>query len=81
MGIGGRRRPRPCAWRKSSSGRTLGRPRAWARFFASTFNGTLYPLGLFELRALDVALSDAALACIDAVRRGKADLSKLLPNG
>jgi hypothetical protein len=29
-----------------------------ARFLASTFNGALYPLDLFELRALDVALPD-----------------------
>ena len=29
-----------------------------ARFLPSTFNGALYPLDLFELRALDVALPD-----------------------
>lgn len=52
-----------------------------ARFLASTFNGALYPLDLFELRALDVALADDALACIDALRWGKADLHKLLPDG
>ena len=52
-----------------------------ARFLASTFNGALYPLDLFELRALDVALADDALACIDALRWGKADLYKLLPDG
>jgi hypothetical protein len=52
-----------------------------ARFLASTVNGTLYPLDLFELRALDVALADDALACIDALRWGKADLYKLLPDG
>lgn len=52
-----------------------------ARFLASTFNGALYPLDLFEPRALDVALADDALACIDALRWGKADLYKLLPDG
>lgn len=52
-----------------------------ARFLASTFNGSAYPLNLFELRALDVALADDALACIDALRWGKADLYKLLPDG
>lgn len=52
-----------------------------ARFLASTFNGERYPLDLFELRMLDVALSDDALACIDALRWGKADLYKLLPDG
>lgn len=52
-----------------------------ARFLASTYNGILYPLDLFELRALDVALADDAMACIDALRWGKADLYKLLPDG
>lgn len=52
-----------------------------ARFLASTFDGALYPLDLFELRALDVALADDALACIDALRWGRADLQKLLPDG
>lgn len=52
-----------------------------ARFLASTFNGARHPLDLFELRALDVALADDALACIDALRWGKADLHKLLPDG
>lgn len=52
-----------------------------ARFLASTFNGERYPLDLFELRMLDVALSDDALVCIDALRWGKADLYKLLPDG
>lgn len=52
-----------------------------ARFLASTFDGALYPLDLFELRALDVAVADDALACIDALRWGRADLYKLLPDG
>lgn len=52
-----------------------------ARFLASTFNGAAFPLDLFELRALDVALADDALACIDALRWGKADLYRLLPDG
>lgn len=52
-----------------------------ARFLASTFNSERYPLDLFELRALDVAIADDALACIDALRWGKADLHRLLPDG
>lgn len=52
-----------------------------ARFLASTFSGALYPLDLFELRALDVALADDALACIDTLRWGRADLYKLLLDG
>ncbi len=37
-----------------------------ARFLASTFNGALYPLDLFGLRALDVALpgGEARLAAM-----------------
>jgi hypothetical protein len=52
-----------------------------ARFLASTFNGAALPFDLFELRALDVAIADDALACIDALRWGKADLHRLLPDG
>ncbi len=58
-----------------------GQARRVARFLASTFNGEAYPFDLFELRALDVALSDDALTCIDALRWGRADLYKLLPDG
>lgn len=43
----------------------------------TTQNGT--PSYLFALRMLGVALSDDAMACIDALRRGFADLQKLLP--
>jgi hypothetical protein len=52
-----------------------------ARFLASTFNGAAFPFDLFELRALNVAIADDALACIDALRWGKADLHRLLPDG
>ncbi len=52
-----------------------------ARFIAATFDGQRFPFDLFELRALDVALSDDMLVCIDALRWGKADLHKLVPNG
>jgi hypothetical protein len=62
---------------RSDTGQALG----VARFLASTFNGDRYPLDLFELRMLDVPLSDDALICIDALRWGKADLYKLLPDG
>lgn len=58
-----------------------GQARRVARFLASTYNGERYPFDLFELRALDVELSDDALACIDALRWGKADLHRLLPDG
>jgi len=58
-----------------------GQARRVAGFLASTFNGAAYPFDLFELRALDVALADDAMACIDALRWGKADLYKLIPDG
>lgn len=58
-----------------------GQARRVARFLASTYNGEAYPFDLFDLRMLDVALSDDALVCIDALRWGRADLYKLLPDG
>jgi hypothetical protein len=58
-----------------------GQARRVALFLAGTFNGAAFPFDLFELRALDVNLADDALACIDALRWGKADLHKLIPDG
>lgn len=52
-----------------------------ARFVASTFNGRAFPFDLFELRALDVAISDDMLVCLDGLRWAKADLCKLVPDG
>jgi hypothetical protein len=52
-----------------------------AGFLASCFDGSRFPFDLFDLRALDVDISDDALACIDALRWGKADLYRLLPDG
>lgn len=52
-----------------------------ARVIASLYDGMNYPLDLFELRALDVALSDDILLCVDALRWGLADLYKLVPDG
>lgn len=50
-------------------------------FLASTFNGQSFPFNLFELRALDIAISDDMLLCLDALRWGKADLYSLVPDG
>lgn len=58
-----------------------GQARRVASFLASTFNGAAFPFDLFELRTLDVGLADDAVACIDALRWGKADLHKLIPDG
>lgn len=61
--------------------RDSGQVRRVARFLASTYNARLYPFDLFELRAVDVAISDDMLACLDALRWGKADLHQLVPDG
>lgn len=61
--------------------RDSGQIRTVAQFLASTFNGAEFPLDLFDLRTLDVDIADDALACIDALRWGKADLYKLVPDG
>jgi len=62
---------------KSDSGQV----RRVAYFVAAAFDGQTFPLDLFELRAVDVAISDDMLTCLDALRWGKADLYKLVPDG
>ena len=52
-----------------------------ARFLAATYNGQAFQLDLFELRAVDIAISDDMLCCVDALRWGRADLYTLVPNG
>jgi len=52
-----------------------------AKFIASTYNGNAFPFDLFELRALDIEISDDMLLCIDALRWGRADLYSLIPDG
>lgn len=51
------------------------------RFIAASFNGDAHRFDLFDLRALDVEISDDVLTCIDALRWGRADLYRLVPNG
>ena len=51
------------------------------RFLAATYNGQAFPLDLFELRAVDVTISDDMLLCLDALRWGRADLHTLVPDG
>lgn len=58
-----------------------GQVRSVARFIAATFDGEAYPLDLFALRAVDVEISDDMLLCLDALRWGKAELYKLVPEG
>ena len=52
-----------------------------AKFIASTYNGDAFPFDLFELRAVDEAISDDMLLCIDALRWGQSDLHSLVPDG
>ena len=61
--------------------RDSGQIRTVARFIASTFNGRAFPLDPFDLRTVDVAISDDMLICLDALRWGRADLYKLVPEG
>ncbi len=50
-------------------------------FLAATYNGQAFRLDLFEPRAVDIAISDDMLCCLDALRWGRADLHTLIPNG
>ena len=50
-------------------------------FIAATYNGQAFSFDLFDLRTLDVAISDDMLLCLDALRWGVADLYKLVPDG
>lgn len=52
-----------------------------ARFIAAAYNGQAFPLDPFELRAVDVPISDDMLRCLDALRWGRADLHTLVPDG
>jgi hypothetical protein len=52
-----------------------------ARFLAATYDGDAFPYDPFELRAVDVAISDDMLCCLDALRWGRADLYTLVPDG
>lgn len=52
-----------------------------ARFLAGTFNGRAFPFDLYDLRAVDVAVSDDMLTCLDALRWARADLHTLVADG
>ncbi|GAB3759297.1 hypothetical protein GCM10028796_06270 [Ramlibacter monticola] len=52
-----------------------------ARFLAATYNGQAFQFNLFELRAVDNAIGDDMLSCLDALRWGRADLHRLIPDG
>ena len=48
---------------------------------ASVYDGEAFPIDLFMLWTFDDDISDDLLICIDALRWGKADLCKLIPDG
>jgi hypothetical protein len=52
-----------------------------ARFIASSYNGQDFPYDLYDLRLVDVAISDDMLLCIDALRWAQSDLHTLVPDG
>ena len=52
-----------------------------ARFLAATYNGEAFQLDPFELRAVDIAISNDMLCCLDALRWGRADLHTLIQDG
>lgn len=61
--------------------RNSGQIRTVVQFLASTYNGPSFPYDLFDLRSVDVDISDDMLLCLDALRWGKADLYELVPDG
>ena len=58
-----------------------GQIRRVAQFIAATYNGQAFPFDLYELRPLDVEISDDMLLCLDALRWARADLHTLVPDG
>jgi hypothetical protein len=52
-----------------------------ARFRAATYDGQAFKFDVFELRAVDIAISDDMLCCMDALRWSRADLHTLIPDG
>ena len=58
-----------------------GQIRRIVKFIASTYNGQAFPFDLYELRAVDVEISDDMLLCLDALRWARADLHTLVPDG
>ena len=45
-----------------------------ARFLAAAYNGQAFQFDLFELRAVDIVISNDMRCCLDALRWGRAGL-------
>lgn len=58
-----------------------GQARRISLFIAATYNGSAFPFNLYDLRTVDVAISDDMLLCLDAMRWGQSDLHNLMPDG
>lgn len=58
-----------------------GQARRVRSFLAAAFNAEGHSFNLFDLRALDVEISDDVLVTMDALRWGRSDLYRLLPDG
>ena len=58
-----------------------GQSHAIAHFIAATFDGHVFKFDPFDLRAVDIPVSDDMLACLDALRWGRSDLHTLVPDG
>lgn len=56
-----------------------GQGRTVCRFIASFL--TVHPLDVYDLRAVDIAISDDILLCLDAVRWNRTPILDLAPNG
>lgn len=52
-----------------------------ARFLAGLYNGEAFPFDLFELRAVDLAIGDDMLCCLNAHRWAVADLHSQVSDG
>ena len=70
-----------CSSLKPAEIRYSGQVRRVVLFIAAAYNGDAFPFDLFELRAVDEAISDDMLLCIDALRWGQSDLHSLVPDG
>ncbi len=66
---------------KLAEERDSGQIQRIARFLGATYNGQAFQFDPFELRAVDLAISDDMLCCLDALRWARADLYTLVPNG
>ena len=51
------------------------------QFIAATYNGQAFAFDLFDLRALDIDISDDMLRCLDTLRWARVDLYTLVPDG